>query len=666
MGVDERLRSELSPLAPADPSGANDRIVEHRVRRRIVRRLQAAALAVTVVVGTGAGVYGLAHVFRADPATQLGSAVENGRIAFSSYEVEPPGTPEGFSGWRIYMMEPEGSDVRLIGPDGVDEALYPTWSPDASRIAFVGRVAEREEPGIYVIDADGGGLTEIFSIEGHRQVDGLEWSPDGSRLGFVHTEFTPGEPSPEAGARAFDRSSMIWTVAADGSDATPLTTLGRETALSWFPDGSRIVFARSSLVTENRGDPRNGLWIVDADGGNERQITQGDDHSGPAWSPDGTTIVFDEAATGGTGVDLYAVDADGGNPRRLTADEGNEYGAVWSPDGTQIAYATREADPGYDESVCHIRVMNPDGSNVRSLIAAPGSEGCPGQLGISWAPAAKPMSTATESEKPEMSTRSEPAETGRDIGLAFNMCDVTAVPGHFGSSETAGTAYVGSEVRDGDCPKLSGASQILAVDLDGDERADAFLGPLECDPWCTAWAAPDVDGDGTDEILVQNVQFSIAGLHLYDVHNDPPGIVAVTVAPPGDPEVFEPGHQPQPVVRGRWVQRASPRLFRHRRARPGADVRFCESGAAGVRALARPRDDVAAGARDARGRRRAGSRGGRASVRTGRPDLRREEPLLGRLGADRNLRHGWVSRGRQCLWEDVASSGRLTSRHGRS
>jgi hypothetical protein len=155
------------------------------------------------------------------------------------------------------------------------------------------------------------------------------------------------------------------------------------------------------------------------------------------------------------------------------------------------------------------------------------------------------MSTATESEKPEMSTRSEPAETGRDIGLAFNMCDVTAVPGHFESSETAGTAYVGSEVRDGDRPKLGGASQILAVDLDGDERADAFLGPLECDPWCTAWAAPEVDGDGTDEILVQNVQFSIAGLHLYDVRNDPPGIVAVTVAPPGDPAVFEPGHQPQ-------------------------------------------------------------------------------------------------------------------------
>ncbi len=520
--------------------------MENKVRRRTIRRLQAAALSVTVVVGTGAGVYGLARVFRTEPTTQLGAAVENRRIAFSSYEVEPPGMPDGFSGWRIYTMEPDGTDVRLIGPDGVDEALYPTWSPDASRIAFVGRVAELEEPGIYVIDADGSGLTEIFRIEGHRQVDGLEWSPDGSRLGFVYTEFNPAEPPPEAGARAFDRSSTIWTVAADGSDATAVTTLGRETALSWSPDGSRILFARSPLVTENRGDPRNGLWIVDADGTNERHITHSDDHSGPAWSPDGTTIVFDEAATGGTGLDLYAVDADGGMLRRLTADEGNEYGAVWSPDGSQIAYATREADPGYDESVCHIRVMNADGSDVRSLIAAPGSEGCPGQLGVSWAGPVEPAPTATESEMPEStSTPSEPPEAGRDIGLAFNLCDVTAVRGHFGTSETIGAAYVGSEVRDGVCPNLDGAAQVVAVDLDGDERADASLGPLTCDPWCTAWAAPDVDGDGSDEILVQNIQFSIAGLHLYDVVADPPGIVAVTVAPPGDPGVFEPGDQPQ-------------------------------------------------------------------------------------------------------------------------
>jgi Tol biopolymer transport system component len=152
---------------------------------------------------------------------------------------------------------------------------------------------------------------------------------------------------------------------------------GAAAGFDWRSRARRASEAATLLhCASSSGDQRNGLWIVDADGGNERQITQGDDHSGPAWSPDGTTIVFDEAATGGTGVDLYAVDADGGNPRRLTADEGNEYGAVWSPDGTQIAYATREADPGYDESVCHIRVMNPDGSDVRSLITAPGSEGC--------------------------------------------------------------------------------------------------------------------------------------------------------------------------------------------------------------------------------------------------------------------------------------------------
>ena len=63
--------------------------------------------------------------------------------------------------------------------------------------------------------------------------------------------------------------------------------------------------------------------------------------------------------------------------------------------------------------------------------------------------------------------------------------------------------------------------QVVAVDVSGDGVADTSFGPLECEPWCSAFAAPDVDGDGTDELLIQNIQFTIAGLRLYDVRSDP-------------------------------------------------------------------------------------------------------------------------------------------------
>jgi hypothetical protein len=60
-----------------------------------------------------------------------------------------------------------------------------------------------------------------------------------------------------------------------------------------------------------------------------------------------------------------------------------------------------------------------------------------------------------------------------------------------------------------------------------------------------------VDGDGNDELLVQNVQFSIIGVKLFEVvpNEDEPALVAVTVAPPGDApfgyQGFRGGEEPQ-------------------------------------------------------------------------------------------------------------------------
>jgi hypothetical protein len=82
--------------------------------------------------------------------------------------------------------------------------------------------------------------------------------------------------------------------------------------------------------------------------------------------------------------------------------------------------------------------------------------------------------------------------------------------------------------------------------------ADTSFGPLQCDPWCSAFAAPDVDGDGTDELLIQNIQFTIAGLRLYDVRSDPdPTVMPVTVSSPGYPgEGLAPGAEPQLWIGG--------------------------------------------------------------------------------------------------------------------
>jgi hypothetical protein len=111
---------------------------------------------------------------------------------------------------------------------------------------------------------------------------------------------------------------------------------------------------------------------------------------------------------------------------------------------------------------------------------------------------------------------------------------------------------VATKTGDAGCPSLGDGIQVVAVDVSGDGVADTSFGPLRCDPWCSAFAAPDVDGDGTDELLIQNIQFTIAGLRLYDVGSDPdPTVMPVTVSSPGYPgEGLAPGAVPQLWIGG--------------------------------------------------------------------------------------------------------------------
>ena len=94
MALDERLRRELEQAGrPADPSGVYETLIRRRERRRISHRVQTAALALVVTVGTIAGVIGLSRLFRAAgdrpvaPLTTIQpSPARNGLLAFTTNE----------------------------------------------------------------------------------------------------------------------------------------------------------------------------------------------------------------------------------------------------------------------------------------------------------------------------------------------------------------------------------------------------------------------------------------------------------------------------------------------------------------------------------------------------------------------------------------------------
>ena len=184
---------------------------------------------------------------------------------------------------------------------------------------------------------------------------------------------------------------------------------------------------------------------------------------------------------------------------------------------------------------------------ILSRVFAP-TETRPGGAG-GVAPSAPPEPTPTDGGVAP-SVQPTPADvppTGKDIGLGFPVCNVTSVSGVFAPG-VDGTAWVATKTGDVGCPSLGDGMQVFAVDVSGDGVADTSFGPLECDPWCSAFAAPDVDGDGTDELLIQNIQFSIVGLKLFEVQLGDGGAALgpVTVAPPGYPRGgLESGAEPQ-------------------------------------------------------------------------------------------------------------------------
>ena len=85
-----------------------------------------------------------------------------------------------------------------------------------------------------------------------------------------------------------------------------------DSAPSWFPDGARIAFTRSSA---SRAD----VFLMEADGTHARKLTGKTDGFSPAFSPDGKKIVFASNDAGQT-THIRIMDADGTDVRRLTTE----------------------------------------------------------------------------------------------------------------------------------------------------------------------------------------------------------------------------------------------------------------------------------------------------------------------------------------------------------
>lgn len=279
---------------------------------------------------------------------------------------------------------------------GLEYADSPRLSPDGEHIVYVRRtmdaMTDRNRGQLWLVDADGDTHQALTSSSGHAGAP--TWSPDGTRIAYVGHDG--------------DGDTQLRVVWLDSGRSTALTRGPHAPAApSWSPDGERIAFTRfvedrGPSIVEPLSPPEGASWapparvidrpvfrvdgggflphgqsqrfVVPAIGGPVRQLTEGPrPQPGPAaWSRDGRSLVFatnrrDDFELEPGDTDLVRMDLETLELTPLTDRFGPDAGPAFSPEGERLAWL------GYDDQRLgyhntELYLMGDDGT-PRSLTA---------------------------------------------------------------------------------------------------------------------------------------------------------------------------------------------------------------------------------------------------------------------------------------------------------
>ena len=251
---------------------------------------------------------------------------------------------------NIYTIRPDGSNPELltIPMSGETASLsgvglfnshtiynWPTWSPDATKIAFTSYAENSDVAGsLWVAHIPGGLPEKIFQdppelvgrFVAPRSPHYIYWAPDSETIAFL---------------AATPESLVLYLIDDEGlQDPRPVAE-GAPSYISWSPDGQRLLHHLQGILS-----------IVDTRG--ELSIStfafQSVAFRAPSWAPDGKRIAYVARLNG---VDsLLITNLDEGTPLRVAPI--NNLGVfMWSPAVNEIAFtqisaSTNLGTPTYD------------------------------------------------------------------------------------------------------------------------------------------------------------------------------------------------------------------------------------------------------------------------------------------------------------------------------
>ncbi|MBN1245251.1 PD40 domain-containing protein [Candidatus Bathyarchaeota archaeon] len=205
---------------------------------------------------------------------------------------------------EIFTINVDGQNLEGVTDNSYWD-LYPAWSPDGMRIAFLSK--RNNDLDIYMMNADGSNQ-HMFYDSGSHDAD-IDWA--GNTI-----VFTSGH--------------KIWSIKDDGAGLTQITNPAN--AGQWGqanlpigdydprlrPDGAKIVFEKLEDPSTTHGSYN--IFTVNSDGTQETRLTNTNYSQGLAsWSHSGDSLVYVVSAINSEGkYDMYMMEADGSDNHNVT------------------------------------------------------------------------------------------------------------------------------------------------------------------------------------------------------------------------------------------------------------------------------------------------------------------------------------------------------------
>jgi len=231
--------------------------------------------------------------------------------------------------FAVSRIDDDGTNLVQL-TDYLANAFDAAWAPDGKRIIYAANIGPIGESSLFVMNADGTGVTRIT------------YPPDGVFDGDA-AAFDKGIVFVRGSSAS---GSSIYRANADGTGITQLT-FGTSDTGPTASKGTLIAFVRD-----------DDIYVLDVGTGGVTNLTNTPStvERAPAFSPSGKQIAFSRMGEG-----VFVMKADGTAVTHVTT--GTDDTPVWSPDGKRIAFGRANGTPNKT-----IYIANADGTGMTPLL----------------------------------------------------------------------------------------------------------------------------------------------------------------------------------------------------------------------------------------------------------------------------------------------------------